>query len=156
MMRYRILAIAAIAMTLPSLQAGACNPPSVGKSILKPTQNDLLSTVSDDDLARREDYLKLQRSSEKRKWKEEHDDAISCGHGCLGLTPIVTGMCFDGLATTMEPCLDRLPVGAAVGLLTSVTLMTAFSYWYQPPETETSAKLALVLQESKRRKEKVD
>lgn len=155
-MRYCIRAIAAAVMLFPSLHAGVGEAPIVVKSILKPTQNDLLSTVSDDDLARREDYLKLQRSSEKRKWREEYDKEISCGQGISALTPIVIGMCFDGLATTMRPSTENLPIGAAVGLFTGVLAMTAFDYWFQPPETDTSKKLALVLQESKKRKEKTD
>lgn len=155
MIRYRMFAIAAVIMIFPSLQAGACQPPSVVKSILKPTKNDL-STMNDGDLGKREKYLTLQRSSEKREWQQDHEDAISCGTAFFGSVPIIVGMCSDGLPTITHPSLENVPVGAVLGLITSITTTVAFAHWYQPPETETSKQLALVLQESKRRKEKVD
>lgn len=164
MMRYRILVIVIVIMTFPSLEVRACEEPSLVKSILKSTKtsdiNDLLkqdlSIINNDDIQRVEDYLADKQFIEKREWRKKHADEIACCDGCLGLTPIVIGMCFDGCKTVAAPSLERLPIGAGVGLFTSVIAMTAFSHWYQAPETETSRQLALVLQESKRRKEKID
>lgn len=153
MMRYRTLIILTTVMILSTLHASEISEKTIDVNDLLKRD---LSILEDNNLVIVQKHLSHKRSIETKEWIDEHEDALSCGMSCSGLAPIAVGMYFDGLRTIISPSLENLPIGGGLGLLGSFTAMTAFSHWYQPPQTETSKKLALVLQESKRRKEKVD